>query len=63
MCIYTVKKQNLKKINTNSLRGVRSLRCTTERHKIRLPGVRDTTKTNKDRGTLAALLVDHMVRY
>ena len=43
MCIYTIKKQKIKK-NSPS-RGVRD---STERPKIGVSGVKDTAKTNKD---------------
>ena len=43
MCIYTVKKQKLKK-NSSS----RGLRDSTERPKISVSGVKNTAKTNKD---------------
>ena len=52
MCIYTVKKQKLKKNKKNSSRGVRD---STERPKLGVHGLKNTAKTNNDLHTYTYL--------
>ena len=57
MCIYTVKKQKLKK--KDFLKG--GVHASTERPKLGVSGLKDTAKTNKDLGMSCYIQVKYSV--
>ena len=59
MCIYTVKKQKLKKQLKNPSRG--GVCDSTESPKFGVSGVKDTAKTNKDLGMSCYIQVEYSV--